>query len=84
LLLYLFIVGTIALSFHRGRTQQDAWTSFWIEPGFLVALLHYGFVTHAFEDTPYVSFLAGWVLPATVACVTAYWIGRGVAHWRSR
>jgi hypothetical protein len=81
LLLYLFVIATVVLSFHRGRTQQGAWATFWIEPGFLVALLHYGFFNHAFEEgTTYASFLTGWVAPVTAGCVAGYWIGRGVAR----
>lgn len=77
MVLYAFILLTVVMAFIRGREGQPFVISLAIEAGFLVAVLHYGFFTQAFEDyVTYPVFLLGWVLPIVVACQIADGAGR--------
>lgn len=77
---YFLIIATVYLSGWRGRRGQDFWATFWIEPGFLIAGLHYVFFDGGFDAT-YKQFVVGWVLPLTAACVAMYWGGRLLRHF---
>lgn len=85
MILYLFIAGTVVMAFDRGRRHERFWSSFAIEAGFLVALLHDGFLSGAWSTSlKYPSFVLGWVVPAIVGCLIADEIGRLVGRWQEQ
>jgi len=76
-MLYMLIVGTIILSYVRGRDRQPFWSSLAIEAGFLVAVLHVGYLTEGISS--YIEFLIGWIMPVIGACLVADGLGRWIA-----